>query len=233
MRKLTFEKLYIFSPLDETARVIEFAKGKTMITSSAIDGTDRGKSVIMKSLYHTMGADCDFDDKWDDDSKVYVLNFSIGEDIYYIYRQSRLFKVFDAEKKILFKTTSRSDLAANLNDIFKFAVKLPARPKKNDSQEESVEKLEITPPSYNYLLYFIDQDGQKGSQFCSFQKLAQYPDFKKNTLYYHLGAFDDEYYDLKIQQEKLLENQKSCIHETNMAQMMLDKVHERLNSVLY
>ena len=127
MIKLIFNKLCLFSSSDKMARVIEFAVGKTMITSSSIDGTNRGKSIIMKSLYHVMGADCNFDDKWDDSSKVYILNFSLDNVGFYIFRQNNLFKLFDADKNVIFKTISRRELSEQLNNIFHFAVKLPAR----------------------------------------------------------------------------------------------------------
>ena len=235
MSKLFFNKLYIFSSADKAARVIEFAAGNTMITSSSIDGTNRGKSIIMKSLYHTMGADCAFDDKWDDSSKIYILNFTADCKEYFIFRHASLFKVFDADRNIIFKTVSRHELSEKLNDIFHFAVKLPARQNSNNQpdEDEEVQKLEITPPAYNYLLYFVDQDGQRGSQFGSFKSLQQYPDFKTNTLYYHLGAFDDEYYDLTILQEKLTEQQKRVLHDSELTHLMLDKIYANINNVSY
>ena len=162
MSKLIFNKLYIFSSPDKMARVIEFAAGKTMITSNSIDGTNRGKSAIMKSLYHAMGADCSFDDKWDDSGKVYILRFFVDSIEFYIFRQSNLFKLFDANKNVIFKTISRRELSEQLNNIFNFAVKLPARQNSNSEateDDEESQRLEITPPAYNYLLYFVDQDG--------------------------------------------------------------------------
>lgn len=236
MSKLLFNKIYIFSSSDKAARVIEFSAGKTMITSSSIDGTNRGKSVIMKSLYHAMGADCNFDGKWDDNSKIYILNFSVDGNQYYIFRHSSLFKVFDGNKNLVFKTVSRHELSERLNDIFHFAVKLPARQSgSNDRLEgdEETERLETTPPAYNYLLYFVDQDGQKGSQFCSFKNLQQYSDYKTNTLYYHFGAFDDEYYNFTIQQEKLIEQQKRIIRDNEMMNLMLERVCANIKDVSY
>ena len=237
MSKLLFNKLYIFSSSDKAARVIEFAAGKTIITSSSIDGTNRGKSVIMKSLYHTMGADCNFDDMWDDDSKIYILNFTIDSNEFYIFRHSSLFKFFDADKNIIFKTVSRHELSERLNDIFHFAVKLPARQHSSGAlpkeDEEEVQRLEITPPAYNYLLYFVDQDGQRGSQFSSFKSLQQYPDFKTNTMYYHFGAFDEDYYDLTIQQEKLMAQQKQIFRDDEMMHLMLDRVYANIEDVSY
>lgn len=236
MSKLLFNRLYIFSSPNKTARVIEFAVGKTIITSSSIDGTNRGKSVIMKSLYHTMGAECIFDDKWNDSSKIYILNFSIDGSEFYIFRHSSLFKVFDADRNIIFKTVSRHELSERLNDIFHFAVKLPARQNSNNDvleDSDEIQRLEITPPAYNYLLYFIDQDGQRGSQFSSFKSLQQYTDYKANALYYHFGAFDEEYYDLTIQHEKLVEQQKRIIRDDEMMHLMLERVYENINDVSY
>lgn len=191
---MVFKKLYIFSSSEKKAKVVEFVDGKNIITSSPIDGTDRGKSVIMKSLYHALGADCHFDDKWQDDDKTYIVNFTIGHDEYNIFRCNRLFKVFDKNLRLLFKTIDRQELAGFLGRIFGFAVKLPNR---------SEEKLEITPPAYNYLLYFLDQDKLDGPNFASFKRLAQYDNYKENTLFYHFGAFDDNYYEIVRKLESL------------------------------
>jgi hypothetical protein len=236
MSKLYFKKLYIFSSPEKAARVIEFASGKTIITSSSIDGTNRGKSVIMKSLYHAMGADCNFDDKWDTNSKIYILNFCVENSGYFIFRHNSLFKLFDSDRNVIFKTISRHELAEYLNEIFHFAVRLPARQNSNvdlpDDSDET-QKLEVTPPAYNYLLYFVDQDGQRGSQFSSFKSLQQYSDFKTNTLYYHFGAFDDNYYDLTIQQEKMTEQQKRNNHDCEMMQLIIDRIYANINDVAY
>ena len=188
MSRLVFKKLFIFSSSEKLARVVEFSDGKTMITSSSVDGTDRGKSVIMKSLYHAMGADCFFEDKWNNSSKTYVLLFKVGDTSYYIFRQASLFKFFDGEKNLLFSTVSRRELAERLFDVFHFAVKLPAKKKDDDTQE--TDRLEITSPAYNYLLYFVDQDKQNGSQFASFRSLSQYSDFKnrKTAKNAHISA---------------------------------------------
>lgn len=58
-----FNKIYIFDILTKQAFVTCFEKGLNIVTSSSIDGTDRGKSVLLRSLYHTLGADAHFDKK--------------------------------------------------------------------------------------------------------------------------------------------------------------------------
>lgn len=230
MSKLVFEELYLFSCSEKKAKVITFSPLKNVITSSAVDGTDRGKSVIMKSLYHTLGADCYFEDKWNDSEKTYVLSFSVDKEHYYILRHDKLFKIFNGRKKLIYTAVSRHELANDLNEIFHFAVKLPQRPK-ND--EEGIGQLEIASPAYNYLLYYLDQDKQGGSQFLSFKRLSEYPDFKENVLYYHLGVFDDSYYRLVQQQEQVSAKVNQLRKEQEMICMMLDKVYENLKDVSY
>lgn len=224
MRKMIFKKLYIFSSSEKKAKVIEFAEGKNIITSSPVDGTDRGKSVIMKSLYHALGADCYFDDKWQDDGKAYIVNFTIANEEYYIFRCNRLFKVFDSNRRLLFKTIDRHELAAYLGTIFKFAVKLPNR---------SEDKLEITPPAYNYLLYFLDQDKLDGTNFASFKQLAQYPNYKENALFYHFGAFDDNYYEIMHKLESLSDEISRLKKDKELSKSMLEKVFVSIKDVSY
>lgn len=224
MSKLIFKTLYIFSSTEKKARVINFSAGTNIITSSSVDGTKRGKSLITKCLYHTMGADCFFEPIWESKDKTYILHFDIDGIEYYMYRCNSLFKLFDSNKQILFKTISRNELGERLKSIFNFAVQLPNRKE---------EKLEITPPAYNYLLYFLDQDRIMGTQFASFDGLGQYPDFKENALYYHLGAFDERYYEIERQLEKIHEEAKVLNKKKEISEGMYEKVLANIRDVSY
>ena len=178
-----------------------------------------------------MGADCYFEGKWDDSSKTYILHFSVDNNEYYMFRHNKLFKLFDGEKRLLFSVISRHELSERLSTITGFAVKLP--PRERNSDDGYVQELEIAPPVYNYLLYFVDQDYQNGSQFASFQHLSEYPDFKENVLYYHFGAFDDDYYMLVQEQDIYLAESKRLENDQKMTCMMLDKIFENIHSVSY
>lgn len=221
---MIFKKLYIFSSIEKKAKVINFSAGKNIITSNPIDGTDRGKSIIMKSLYHTLGADCFFDALWNDNDKTYIVNFAIDDQEYYIYRCHKLFKVFDQGLNLLFKVIERRELASRLKDIFHFAVQLPARDE---------EKLEITPPVYNYVLYFLDQDKLACTNFTSFNNLAQYPDYKENVLYYHFGVFDEEYYDIVRELERLKDSTRELTKAKELSTEIFSKVVENIRGVSY
>ena len=224
MSKLIFKTLYVFSSTEEKAKVINFVAGTNIITSSAVDGTKRGKSLITKCLYHTMGANCFFEPIWGDKDKTYILRFSIDETEYFMYRCNNLFKLFDANKNVIFKTINRTELGEKLKPIFNFAVQLPSR---------TEERLEITPPAYNYLLHFLDQDRISGTQFASFDNLGQYPDFKENVLYYHFGAFDERYYELERQLERVADETKEAKKKEEITTGMYEKVLANIRNVSY
>jgi len=224
MSTLIFNKIFIFSSSEKKARVFEFSAGKNIITSSPQNGTKRGKSVVMKSLYHAMGADCYFDSKWNDSDKIYILEFSFENDIYYVYRCNQLFKIFDGNKELLFKTVHRNDLGKFLASFLNFGVQLPNR--KDD-------KLEVTPPAYNYLLNFIDQDRIQGTTFASFNNLTQYQDYKENTLYYHFGAFDENYYQIIKELEKIKEQLLQLSRQLEIANEMFIKIVQNIRGVSY
>lgn len=217
MSNLVIEKLYIFSTENKTAKIVEFSKGKNIVTSSQIDGNNKGKSVILKSIYHTLGADCKFDPKWNEKEKTYILKTNVNGSHIYFYRHDRLFKIMNEKEEIIFQTIIRTKLAEYLESIFKFAVKLP---NKEDSN------LEIVPPAYNYLLNYIDQDGMNCTNFSSFCNLAQYSNYKENVLYYHTGVLDEDYYKLI----KDIESINGKRDEKNKEKKILEGMFERINS---
>lgn len=219
MNNLIVNMLYIFSPMEKKARYIEFSKGVNVITSSKVDGNKKGKSVILKSIYHTLGADCYFDDKWDTENKVYILDIVINGSEYLVYRADRLFKIFDGNRNIIFSTIDRTELANFLGNIYMFKIKLPSR---NNN------KLELAPPAYSYLLNFIDQDKMDGTKFTSFSNLGQFPNFKENCLYSHFGIFDEDYYNLINNKEILIDDKNSTEADLELTNNMLIKTRSIL-----
>ena len=153
-----------------------------------------------------MGADGIFDKKWDLNSKTFIMYVKIKQRNYYIFRNGRLFKIFDESKKLLFITVHRNKLAEYLYHLYDFEVYLS---KKNEDE------LVIAPPAYAYLLNFLDQDKMDGSKFSSFDGLQQFSNYKTDLLYTHFGVFNREYYQL-INEINILKNRIfKLILETN------------------
>lgn len=216
--RLVFRELYIFAPSEKKAKKVEFTDGINVITSSQEDGTDRGKSVIMRSLYHTMGAEGCFEKNWASKDKVYVLKIDIDGVGYYIYRSSDLFKFFNADKQVLFTSVSSTELSENLRRYTNFAVQLPNRS----------EKLEITPPAYNYLPFYLDQDHYEGNNYSAFKNLGQYTGFRENVLFYHLGVYNEEYFELVHNRDEIKEGKANNESQLEILKAMLDGLDRKL-----
>ncbi|APO46698.1 hypothetical protein BS614_23405 [Paenibacillus xylanexedens] len=215
MNNLIINSLLILDLKNKKAKRVEFTKGINIITSDSKDGNDVGKSVLMKSIYHTMGADAIFDDKWTFEEKSYFINFSISGSIYQIYRNKNLFKIYNHNFGKLFSTTSRKALAEYLNSIFKFNIKLPNR-------HDDI--LEIAPPVFSYLLNYVDQDHMEGTSFSSFKGLGQYSGFKENVIYSHFGVFNDEYFELKKDLEDSKQEQRRLLQDQSTINNMLARL---------
>lgn len=215
MNSLFINSLYIFECKNEVAKKVEFKKGINIITADKFKGNNVGKSSIVKSIYHTLGADNIFSDMWKKDSKVYIINICINEERYYIYRRESLFRIFSENFERLFTTDNRQVLSEFLYSIYKFKIMLP------DRKEE---KLEIAPPVYSYLMNYIDQDKMDGAKFGSFNYLTQYADYKEKVIYTHLGVYDECYFDASKKIEILKNDISNKKKEKNILKNMLTRI---------
>lgn len=217
--RMMFKELYLFSPREKLGKKVTFKNGINVITSNQTNGNERGKSVIMRSFYHTLGAESKFADKWDVKNKIFILNFSVDDKEYYIYRAAELFKLFDNNKKLLFVATKSHDLAKKLEEITNFSVLLPNR---------QTGKYEITPPAYNYLPFFLDQDCYEGSHFKSFKNLEQYANYKEDVLFCHFGVHNEKYFELVKQMIDLKENIEKLEKKANLLLEMKFDIDQKL-----
>lgn len=173
----------------------------------------------MRSIYYTLGAEAFFDKNFSKHTKVFVLKICINDNNYFIYRAGSLYKFFDDDKKLIFTTIKSKELAEKLAEYTGFAVQLP------DRQEN---KLEITPPVFNYLLFFLDQDHYDCSKFTSFDKLGQYDKIKENILYYHLGVYNEEYYELIKRREGIVSEIFSFKKRNTLLEEMQNDIEDRM-----
>ncbi|MDC8922082.1 hypothetical protein PR257_03575, partial [Metamycoplasma hyosynoviae] len=217
--KIIFKKIYIFDLKTKKAYFTEFEEGLNVITSSEKNGNERGKSLLLRSLYHTLGADCYFSKKWDQKSKVYILFLEVDGKGYVIFRSEKLFKIFNEKIELMYKCNNRWELANTLEKIFNFSIWIPNR-KEN--------KLNIAPPAYSYLINFIDQDWYKGSYFKSFKNLEQFENFKLSVIYSHLGIYNKKYFERIKEKEKIEDNIKEIKYEIEFRTKMKKELESDL-----
>lgn len=218
-KSLIVKNIYLFSTASQMAKKVSFTSGINIVTSDQEDGNQRGKSLILKSIFHTLGADSFFDDNLKKDSVTFVIDFMINNSEFTMLRLGKFFKLFDSEKNLLLSTDIRTELAERLYSLFDFSVYLPSRDDK---------KLMIAPPAFAYMLNFIDQDHMKGSKFESFSGLGQFTRFQEALLYTHFGLFNREYFDLRLKQDELKEKLKVSDNELVTIGNMLKKIDQEL-----
>ncbi|HBH3531875.1 TPA: hypothetical protein KSJ72_001421 [Clostridioides difficile] len=222
MNSLFVNSLYIFEYESKMAKKIDFKHGINILTSDEKSGNDVGKSVLLKSIYHTLGADSIFDHMWNKITKTYILNVTIKNKTYYVYRRDNLFKIYNTNFKKIFMTNNRDELSNYLSDLYSFKIMLPKREN---------EELELAPPVYSYLLNYIDQDHLDGSKFSSFNSLTQFPNYKENVIYTHFGLFDEEYYKAIKELEILKSEEKNKKKEREVTLNMLNKIKSYLGNL--
>ncbi|HGD7092163.1 TPA: hypothetical protein QFF52_002309 [Enterococcus faecium] len=213
--RLIIKNVQLFLTAEKKAKKIEFTDGVNILTSNQRNGNKVGKSLILKSIYHALGAESHLDKVLLLEKMVFIVQFNVSGVNYSILRSGSLFKLFDAENELIVATESASKLAKILYDIYGFSVYLPSRNEK---------KLEIAPPAFAYMLNYIDQDHMHGSSFDSFRNLSQFINYKENLLYCHFGLFDQNFFELTTNKDKLSEELRNKNDELNVIGNMLDKI---------
>lgn len=215
--RLIIKNIQLFLTAEKKAKKIDFTDGINVVTSDQRNGNKVGKSLILKSIYHALGAESHLDKVLLYEKMIFIVQFIVSGVNYSILRSGSLFKLFNADNGLIIATESASKLAETLYDIYGFSVYLPSRNEK---------KLEIAPPAFAYMLNYIDQDHMHGSSFDSFGNLSQFTNYKENLLYCHFGLFDQNFFDLTIKKDKLSDDLKNKNDELNVISNMLDKIQK-------
>lgn len=192
MKEVYFKELIIADLQNHTARVQSFEKGLNVVTSA---DNHVGKSSLLKSLYYTLGAEVDFDSVWDRQSKLYIATISVDELEYRIVRFLKRFAVF--RENVLLKITESvsRELAPLLGEIFDFAVYLP---------NKETGKVEMAPPAFTFMPYYIDQDKGWSGLYESFASISQYKSADRiKSLYYHLSIYTKGTVELMARRDSL------------------------------
>lgn len=189
-----FKSILIADIVSHKARFQQFQKGLNVITST---NNHVGKSSLLKSLYHTLGANVKYDSVWNVNNKLFVLDFCVDNIDYRIVRQIKSFAVFKGEELILVTSKVMSELAPLLEKIFHFGIYL-------DSKKDG--RVTLAPPVFTFLPYYIDQDNGWSELYGSFQNQEQYKKHDRmKSLYYHLSIYTKSAVELMAQRDKLQE----------------------------
>lgn len=217
MKEVYFKNLMIADLQTHTARIQSFEKGLNIVTS--VDN-HVGKSSLLKSLYYTLGAEVDYDSVWDKQSKLYVVTLSVGEKEYRVVRLLKRFAVFEGEKLLKITDSVTKELAPLLGEIFDFSVYLP---------HKDTGKVEMAPPAFTFMPYYIDQDKGWSGLYDSFAAINQYKSTDRiKSLYYHLNIYTKGTVELMAERDQLKDRIEVLENESNRLNTILTALRDEI-----
>lgn len=215
MKEVYFKNLMIADLQTHTARFQPFEKGLNVVTS---EDNHVGKSSLLKSLYYTLGAEVDFDYVWDKQSKLYIATLSVGEKEYRVVRFMKRFAVFEGEMLLKITDSVIKELTPLLGEIFDFSVYLP---------NKETGKVEMAPPAFTFMPYYIDQDKGWSGLYDSFAAITQYKSTDRiKSLYYHLNIYTKGTVELMAKKDRLKEKMETLGGEIDRLKTILSALRE-------
>jgi hypothetical protein len=185
MQSLKFKQLLLISNSTKSANQFDFQKNLTIITAG---DNNYGKSTLGKLLYWSCGCDPDFDTNWLNQDCRTILKFSVGNTDYEIMRYKSMICLNTGEEKTYYSKTT-GEFSERIAKIFGFHALLPGR---------STEMLEVPPPAYYFVPFYIDQKKSWTGAWEGFGPLAQYANWKSTIIKYHIGLLPKEHFELEL-----------------------------------
>lgn len=217
--KIQIISLKVTDLLEKKSKTVSFSDGVNLLTS---DNNSRGKSVLMKSLYHAFGADSMFDSNIKQENIIFDINFSYGSSNYRILRFKGSFCTFKNNKFLnYYPFGSRDKLSEFYQNELGMGVYL---------RDKKVQ-MELAPPAFMFVPYYLDQDRSWKDEQYPFTKASmnQYFSTARNELFfYNLDLYKKEYGTLKAE----IDNLESEINSLKNDRNQIDKSYRNIKEAL-
>lgn len=221
MKEMYFESILIADIQEHRACFHSFSKGLNIITSKE---NHVGKSSLVKSLYYALGAEVSYDDAWAKNTKIYALTFMVDDKEYKIVRYQKAFALFEGEKLILHTHSVSHDLTKKLGEILNFTVYLP---------NKKSQKIELAPPAFTFMPYYVDQDRGWTGLYNSFSSLDQYNKGDRiKSLYYHLNIYTEHTIELMNKQDNINDELSKIENEVKRIKVILNGLSQEMQNLM-
>lgn len=179
MSSMYFKDILIADIDKHTGRFVEFQPGLNVVTSA---DNHVGKSSLVKSLYHALGAEVKFDNTWSKSTKVTAVRIVVNDVEYRFVRFARKFAIFRGNTLFFMTDSVTKGLAPKLEEIFDFSIYL--------AEKSDAKKIIQAPPAFTFMPYYIDQDIGWAGLYESFLSLDQFEKKERiKSVYFHLGLY--------------------------------------------
>ena len=188
--KLIVSSITIVDLTNKEAKRLTFAPGKNLLTS---EKNHLGKSVVMKSIYYTLGADVYYPTPITKLNLLTYIDFSLDNHQYRVARLKNAFVVY-CDDAFVGLYGSVGAFEEKLSELFKLEINLVAK-----GEEGTIVRC---PPAYYYLPYYVDQENGWAANSYSFDRMTQFDlPQRKNSYFFHLGVLDSSYVTITKQQK--------------------------------
>jgi hypothetical protein len=185
MPNLKFDQLLVMSDSLKAARQFKFSKTLNLITAK--DNTV-GKSTVVKLLFWVLGCEPTFDTTWKNCDCKCLLNFTIDNEEYWVFRYKDIIFIKNQIGEWLKFNKITGDFSEYFANLVQFKVLLPNR---MDGT------LEIPPPAYYFLPFYIDQKRSWAKAWDNFENLEQYANWKSKVIEFHVGLLKPVHFELE------------------------------------
>lgn len=216
MKNLFILELLLISHKEKKARRIQFDRRRTLIHGK----NHTGKSSLIKSIYHTFGAEPLINPKFQNANTTALVKFEINGLEYEILRTGKLFAIFNGYGELISKFDSvTKGLGLFFSNLFDF----------NPLYQSKSGDFIIPPPAFLLLPYYVDQDESWSKSWASFKKLDQIKDSRNQSIYYHSGIRPNDYYQTKKEIEQFIIIIEETEKERKITSKILSDIKEKLS----
>lgn len=181
-KQLLIKELTILSIPEKSAKTVTFHPQRNLITGE----NDVGKSSIIKSIYHSLGADVHFDSVWEKADAISLLTFSYSNKNYMMLRSRDHFGLFDENGHLIQSFNSIvKGLSPHFAKLFNNKLKL--------KQSQTNQRIPVS-PAIQFLPFYIDQDKSWTKPWDSFEGLGVFSGFKRDLINFVTGIRPNEYF---------------------------------------
>lgn len=175
---------------NKEAKRICFSPSKNFLTS---EHNHLGKSVIMKSIYYTLGAEVYYPHPIKRLNLLTYIDFLLNKHQYRIARLENIFVLY-CDGSFYGRFPSVNEFGNELSKLFGLEINLVGK-----DQEGTIVKC---PPAFYYMPYYVDQENGWSANSFSFDRMTQFDmPQRKNSYFFHLGVLDSSYVEISKRQK--------------------------------
>lgn len=198
MQHLKLRQLLVLSNTSKSANQFQFKRLNLIIAND----NSVGKSTLAKLLFWGFGCEPVFDTTWNTLDCATILKFEINDNQYEVKRYKNSISLKEDGQISNYNKIS-GDYSIKIAEILGFKALLP---------NQKTSELEIPPPAYYFLPFYIDQKRSWSKAWDNFDKLSQYKNWKNTIIQYHVGLLTPEYFELEIE-KSIKKNNKTLLSD--------------------